>query len=302
MSARQSLFFFFVDGIGLDDTNSNNPFSLRSNSGLSKIAECASWTTDHFCEHQSSTMVRRAIDASLGIEGLPQSGTGQSTLFTGVNCAELAGRHYGPFPHSTSKPLLASANLYHQVGPERCAFANAYPERFFSMARKRNRWSTTTRCCLDANLQLRTISDLEDENAIAADLTGKGLAGVAESAITQIPEQQTAKRIANLCDSYQLVVAEYFHSDKAGHKQSHNLASTCLESIDLFFEGLLEHLDFNQTTVVVTSDHGNLEDLSIKTHTLNPVPLLVRGPGAPFFCDVHDLTGIAGAISKSLTN
>jgi bisphosphoglycerate-independent phosphoglycerate mutase (AlkP superfamily) len=30
--------------------------------------------------------------------------------------------------------------------------------------------------------------------------------------------------------------------------------------------------------VVVTSDHGNLEDLSDRGHTLNPVPALLIGP------------------------
>ena len=30
--------------------------------------------------------------------------------------------------------------------------------------------------------------------------------------------------------------------------------------------------------VLVTSDHGNIEDLSVRGHTLNPVPTLLIGP------------------------
>jgi 2,3-bisphosphoglycerate-independent phosphoglycerate mutase len=30
----------------------------------------------------------------------------------------------------------------------------------------------------------------------------------------------------------------------------------------------------------VTSDHGNMEDMSVKSHTHNPVPALIWGPEA----------------------
>jgi bisphosphoglycerate-independent phosphoglycerate mutase (AlkP superfamily) len=51
--------------------------------------------------------------------------------------------------------------------------------------------------------------------------------------------------------------------------------------------------------VLITSDHGNLEDLSTRRHTANPVPGLVVGaPGLrQNFCDgLNDLTGIAERI------
>jgi bisphosphoglycerate-independent phosphoglycerate mutase (AlkP superfamily) len=35
-------------------------------------------------------------------------------------------------------------------------------------------------------------------------------------------------------------------------------------------------------TFIMTSDHGNIEDLSVKTHTRNPVPLFVKGDTEPF--------------------
>ncbi|HMK39180.1 MAG TPA: metalloenzyme, partial [Bacteroidota bacterium] len=35
------------------------------------------------------------LDATLGVPGLPQSGTGQASLFTGINGAALAGKHFG---------------------------------------------------------------------------------------------------------------------------------------------------------------------------------------------------------------
>ena len=46
------------------------------------------------------------LDATLGVEGLPQSGTGQTALLTGENAARLLGRHQGPFPSPSLRPLL----------------------------------------------------------------------------------------------------------------------------------------------------------------------------------------------------
>ena len=298
----KSVFFFFIDGLGVGQKRETNPLSLLVEGGFSKIAGCRSWTAEDFTYHAEKNLFRSPIDARLGIEGLPQSGTGQATIFTGVNCAGLAGRHYGPYPHSSSRPILAESNLYHQVGPTTSAFANAYPSRFFDYARKRNRWSTTTRCCLEAGVAIRTIADLENGVAIAADITGCGLTGVAETDLTTITEREAARRIAGLCEEYRLVVFEYFHTDKAGHAQSEAAASRCCGSIDLFLSGLLEFMDFDSNSVVISSDHGNVEDLGVKTHTLNAVPLVVRGPAAPFFTSVKDLTGIAGAITAAVSS
>jgi bisphosphoglycerate-independent phosphoglycerate mutase (AlkP superfamily) len=44
---------------------------------------------------------------------------------------------------------------------------------------------------------------------------------------------------------------------------------------------------------VVASDHGNLEDLGTRNHTLNPVPVIGFGKAAEAVGGVTDLTGIA---------
>jgi bisphosphoglycerate-independent phosphoglycerate mutase (AlkP superfamily) len=46
-------------------------------------------------------------------------------------------------------------------------------------------------------------------------------------------------------------------------------------------------------TLVVASDHGNLEDLSTRNHTLAPVPVLAFGTGAGAVERVRDLTHLA---------
>jgi phosphopentomutase len=53
-----------------------------------------------------------------------------------------------------------------------------------------------------------------------------------------------------------------------------------------------------EATVVVCSDHGNIEDSAFKGHTTNPVPLLVFGPGArdPVWDSVDAITDVSNAI------
>jgi len=44
-----------------------------------------------------------------------------------------------------------------------------------------------------------------------------------------------------------------------------------------FFEGIYEELDPENELFIASSDHGNLEDLSTKSHTENPVPTFLYG-------------------------
>ena len=117
-----------------------------------------------------------------------------------------------------------------------------------------------------------------------------------------LSEKQSAIRMNELAQSASLSVFEYFHSDKAGHSQDQQQARAVLKNLSSFFDALIPELNIQTTTLVVTSDHGNLEDLSVKTHTRNPVPLIAIGPSAPYFSRVEDLTGITPAIVQSLSS
>ncbi len=78
---------------------------------------------------------------------------------------------------------------------------------------------------------------------------------------------------------------------------------SCWPAFDQVLGGLLDAWDDNSGLILVTSDHGNLEDLATHRHTSNPVPALLVGAEAlrrPFAADLHDLTGIAPAIERFL--
>ncbi|MGB7248696.1 MAG: hypothetical protein WBC73_07130, partial [Phormidesmis sp.] len=82
--------------------------------------------------------------------------------------------------------------------------------------------------------------------------------------------------------------------------QNADRAIAYLQRIDAFLASVIAHLP-PTVTLIVTSDHGNVEDLSTKRHTLNAVPLLVIGPAAKAFVQVTDLTGITPQILSGLS-
>ena len=70
---------------------------------------------------------------------------------------------------------------------------------------------------------------------------------------------------------------EYWLTDHAGHRQDFQMASEVLTRFDRFLSGLLKHISLDSFTVACISDHGNIEDLSVKTHTRNAVPGIFLG-------------------------
>ena len=297
--------FVFLDGVGLGTPDSSiNPFARDKFFAFEALAGRQPWTIDL---HPKNTLQRvvRPIDATLSVDGLPQSGTGQATLLTGINCAQLAGRHFGPYPHSKTKPAIAEKNVFSQINPflsgyeEPAAFANAYPERFFTSADTRNRWTVTTLSCIEAGVPVRTHQHLEQGLAIAADLTGSGWISHLGYTFEPIDEAQAARRLAAISGIHPFTLFEYYFTDKAGHSQSFESSHETLSSLDAFFGALIEQLDFQSTTLIVTSDHGNIEDLSTKSHTFNPVPFIAMGNQAGVFSHVESLVDVTPAIVEA---
>ncbi len=293
----------FIDGIGLGPAGPDNPLSDEL-PGMARLAGGEAWTSAA-APYDGESHVVRAIDATLGVEGLPQSGTGQATLFTGVNCAELAGRHYGPYPHSATRSAIAEKNVFQRVktlfadDPEPAAFANAYPDRFFSFAARRDWWTVTTRCCLDANVPIRTAEMLKEGLAVSADITGGGWPQ-AEPRIHPVSEEEAGMRFVEIARGHRFTLFEYYLTDKAGHAQDRQRAIEVLARLDRFLGAIDAQLNPQEELLIVTSDHGNLEDLSTRSHTEYPVPLIARGAGAEKLSDVRDLTDVVPAIMDVL--
>ena len=301
-----SMLFVFLDGVGLGPAGSpDNPLACEALPAFERLAGQQRWTSQARPIDEPDHLFR-PIDATLDVEGLPQSGTGQATLFTGVNCALKAGRHFGPFPHSTTKPVLASQNLFHRLKAlslsDPVAFANAYPSRFFDHARRRERWTVTTRCCLEADVPLRDEKALRAGKALAADLTNQGWQRLLDRDVPLISEAQAGRRLARLSMQHAFTLFEYYLTDKAGHNRTDRSAAAILHALDRFFTSLIASMDLEKQLLLVTSDHGNLEDLSTKSHTRNPVPFLAYGAGAHAFREVDSLSDVTPAIVSAFSD
>ena len=106
------------------------------------------------------------LDATLGVAGLPQSATGQTTLLTGVNAARLAGRRLPGLPGPSLRPLLERHSVFLDLvrAGHRPTFANAFTRPHLESARPR--WSASTRAVLAAGLPFR-MWDREGRDGLA---------------------------------------------------------------------------------------------------------------------------------------
>lgn len=298
---RQRLLLVFLDGVGLGAPGSpDNPFALARTpflegllgDRLSTALPARSDAQLHFAQ----------LDARLGVPGLPQSATGQASILTGVNAAAFMGKHYGPWPGPTLRRLVERGNVLStaRAAGLRVRLANLYPPGYFRALEGGSlRLGTMVYAARHAGVRLRDFQSYQDGQAVSVDLDGSYLGTVIPGIRPTSPLEsgRDARRLAATAD---LTLFDYWPSDQTGHRGTLEDAVTLVERIDEFLSGATAGAAEDGVTVLVTSDHGNLEDKSVRTHTLAPVPLLATGPGAAAFGGVTDLTGIAGAILRLL--
>lgn len=215
-------------------------------------------------------------DVSLGVPGLPQSATNHVTLLTGLNAAAALGRHLSGFPNRFLRQLLAQHSLFHQLQSvgRSVTFANSYTPEFFH---QRPRWvSASTVMCESARVPLWKLEDVRAGRSLYMDITHH----ILRQRGYDIPLRTTAtaaRVLRELAKAYNFCFFEYFLTDLAGHRGNLEQAEAVLRTVDDFLFELCSNLT-DSMSLVVTSDHGNLEDLSVHSHTDNPVATLVWGP------------------------
>jgi len=245
------------------------------------------------------------LDACLGIEGRPQSASGQATLLTGENVPQSIGQHYGPKPNTEIRSILENGNLFSklkQAGYQACLI-NAFPKEYFNAIDSGKRIpGAIAMAARSAGIPLKTTTDLFNGEALSADFTALGWRNHLNYEDTPVltPEEAGTK-LTQLTDKYDFTFFEYWLSDYAGHKRNMHAAQELLSTLDQVLGGLLSNWNDEDGIILITSDHGNLEDLTVRNHTRNPVPAIVVG--APeyrerFTNNLKDLTDISPAILK----
>ncbi|HEY64441.1 MAG TPA: metalloenzyme [Caldilineae bacterium] len=291
--------FVFFDGVGLGPEGEVNPLSYTDTPtirGLLGRPLVLSPPIEH--DH----VLLRPLDACLGVEGLPQSATGQTSLFTGVNAAQAVGRHLSAFPTAALREIIAEHSLLKQAKEmgRRVTFANAYSPQYWDLAKARRfRHSATTWVNMAAGLPFRDFEDLARGRAVYWDITHWVMQQRNGNGLPLIEPEEAGRRLANLVAEHDLVLYESFLPDLVGHRRLDVAPEGVVTLLDRFLAGLLAHLP-RDATLVVASDHGNIEDMSTKAHTYYPVPLLAVGPGAAAFQDAQSITDVTPTILRLL--
>lgn len=275
-----SVLFIFLDGVGIGPSDpSRNPFVTASLPGLKALLGGTMPTLE---EPSVGGPGARAIplDANLGVEGIPQSGTGQITLLTGENAAASFGRHFGPWAPVRLRPLLAERNVMvrAQEGGYSVAFANAYPKGF--LEHHGSRFPAAPPLAANAaGLLVRHADELTAGDAVSSEIVNTGwIEKLGQDEVPRITPAQAGANLARIATSVDLTFYAHYSTDYAGHTGSAVEAVAALERVDQFLTAAVGDLNEGDS-LVVASDHGNLEDIS-GGHTRNPVLGLLAGAAA----------------------
>lgn len=282
MSADLKILFIFIDGLGIgaDDPEINPLCDGRF--------------------PRLGNMVKNAIplDACLGVEGLPQSATGQAALLTGTNAPKAMGRHIEGFPPASLKKIIEHENLFSKLRKlgKRCTFANSYwidnphniPPR---------RQSVTTVMTLSALGGVRHKEDLMAGKAVNHDITRhtmhtRGYEG------ELISPEDAANHLIDVATEHDFTLYEYFLTDRAGHSRNREHVYQALATLERFVPLAANFAEHPNHLFLLCSDHGNIEDLTTFTHTKNPVPLIARGRQSESFHACKSLTDVTPAIVR----
>ncbi len=276
------ILFLFIDGVGLRPPAADNPVNPEVCPTLCRLLR----------EHA------KPIDACLGVEGPPQSATGQATMFTGLNCSAAMGKHCEGFPGPALRQLIDENNLFLQLRQrqKRVSFADAYLVGSAEELAMRRFKSVTTVMALTTPEVITTVDDLMDDNAVMQDLTRETIQDRYPD-IPVIPPQRAAEHLFALASKHDFTLYEFFQTDVSGHSMDYARACAVLRTYDRFLTALVALTDAAGITLVITSDHGNIEDMSERGHTRNPIPFIAFGPKeAQLRVKVESLVDVTPAI------
>jgi hypothetical protein len=258
---RNPVIMIFIDGVGLGDPNPEfNPLYRGDSPFMVELfSDC------------------KGIDAALGVKGLPQSASGHTALYTGKNAPKIQGHHMTGYPGPTLKKVIREGNIFSwllEMG-RTCTFANGYYWEGKDPYRRKHK-SVTTVMSEHAFKGLRETAEIRVNRAVCQDLTRQWIRehGYDGPGVTVL---EAADRLLDIAKDYDFTLFEYFQTDMLGHKGSDEDIAAMLQKLDTFLAKVFQLAEAAGIEMVLTSDHGNLEDLRTRSHTKNKVPYVTRG-------------------------
>ncbi|MFN8377010.1 MAG: hypothetical protein U0694_29555 [Anaerolineae bacterium] len=299
------ILLIFLDGVGLGaDDSATNPFSAANIPTLLTLSNGKRWLQDTG-RQQGSRALFVPTDPRLGVPGRPQSGTSQAAILTGRNIPQLVGEHYGPKPNEATRKLLAEGNFFKELVAEgkRGAIINAYPPHLLrEIARGKRLPSSIQLASLEAGIPLYTIDQLYSGDALSEDWTGEGWRTHLSFEDTPVYTPfESGVRMVELSRRYDFAFFSHWITDTIGHRGTLADAVAALELIDAVMAGALSVWDDDEGLIIITSDHGNMEEMGSRKHTENDVPTVIIGSRRDEFGDgLVDLTGLVPRMRKFL--
>lgn len=271
------ILLIFIDGFGLGELDrAINPLAHDTMLFWQELFGGPLTKELGFIFHKHACLV--PTDATLGIDGLPQSATGQTAIFTGQNAAAIMGRHVQAFPGPALAAIIKDNSIMKQlVEKGLCATsANFYsPDYMDLVAKRKRRHSASTLTILAAGQALRSYDEMIAGKAVYQDVTNSLLPVAA--GVPQISAKAAGERLVRIAAENHFTMFEYFQTDRVGHKQNWEYAFRVMQVLDEFLRSVYQAAEREDITIIITSDHGNFEDLHCKTHTYNAVPTIVTG-------------------------
>ena len=277
--------FLFIDGVGLKEPAADNPVNPEVCPTLWRLIDRHS----------------KPVDACLGVEGVPQSATGQGTMFTGVNCSEVIGHHCEGFPGSALRKIIEEDNLFLELKRrgKKVRFADAYLVDSADELSARRFKSVTTVMALTTPETVTTVADLAEDRGLMQDLTRETIQDRYPD-IPIITPQRAAEHLFAIARENDFTLYEFFQTDVSGHSMDYARACEVLRLYDKFLATLVRFTEAAGITLVMTADHGNIESMNERGHTRNPVPFIAFGPGEGFIRDkVNSLVDVTPALLEA---
>lgn len=255
------------------------------------------------------------VDATFGLPGRPQSASNQTAILTGEPAPRLVGGHVLGFPNAPLRALLSERSVVRRLVEAGLAatFANAYPAVYLDAlglarqgedgpgftvpvrAKRRMRPSASTLAFAAARAPLRTWGEAWADRGLTHDVTGERARARGADVPRRTPEE-AARVFWHVAEGQAFTLFEHYLADEAGHAQDFSAAREALSTFDAFARAVVAQRP-DDATVLICSDHGNVEDLGTRSHTTNAVPVLHWGPRAPRLETVADVgTGIVSLL------